>query len=531
MRLRFPRLLSLRFQILLSLSILLITAVVLLGLVLINFSRNVFVEEKRRSGVMIAEMLQRTLTSERMPSELPGEMATRALAARVASRVHDDRYMHSISFFDISGQVVWSTLSERRWQEAEIFSKSFPQPVASLTTSVINHPINDNRMILVQFPWKYMGALFGRVQVILPIVQPEHELFFSGWLILALAGAYAGILILFGALLLNRMVATPVKRLNDALRKMSAGNRSVRLPISETTELAELANSFNEMASSLSESEQQVAEQINELLDINEELELTRRGLMRSERLASVGQLAAGVAHEVGNPLSAILGYVGLMQDGGVDEENVKDILTRIEKDVIRIRSIVKGLLDYSRPGSSEVKRLDLNLLVDETIELVRMQNQFKYIEMNFNSHKRPAPVEGDESELQQVLVNLFLNAAQAMNGEGSITIFLEEVIYDPSLTFRESSENFAKGQPLISLAVIDNGPGIDEERQANIFTPFYTTKDPGYGTGLGLAICERTTDSHGGEIGVQSKKGEGATFVILLPESTNEAEQNGNRI
>lgn len=527
MKLQSPRTLSLRAQILVSLSLLLITAVVLLGLVIINLSRNIFILEKRQAGIMVAEMLQRTLTVEKLPENVSGKDAMRMLAMRVSTRINDDRYLHFITFLDIADRVVWSTLPEQRWQDADYFSKYFPQPASSLTTAIIKNPIDERQLVLLQFPWKYKGAVFGRVQITLPIMQPENESLFSGWLILGIAAAYAGILILFGALLLNRMVTAPIGRMTSAIRRMTSGDHDVRLRENESAELSELAQSFNEMAQSLAENEELVANQIQELLDINEELELTRRGLIRSERLASVGQLAAGVAHEIGNPLSAILGYVGFLAEGGTDEATFKDILKRIEKDVIRIRSIVKGLLDYSRPGSSTIKRVDLNMLINDTIEILKPQKQFKNVNMVFDSHKRPACVSGDEGQLQQVLVNLLLNAAQAMQGEGNIMIFLEGVSFEPQVTFRDSTKKYRPGQKLLLLAIIDDGPGISEEQQRRIFAPFYTTKDPGQGTGLGLAICERILESHSGEIRVQSKPEEGATFSIILPEETKNCEMS----
>ncbi len=525
MKLKSPRTFSLRAQILVSLSLLLITAVVLLGLVVINLSRNIFIEEKRLAGIMVAEMLQRTLTAEKLPENVGGKDAVRLLAMRAATRIHDDRYLHFITFLDIANRVVWSTLPEKRRQEAELFAKEFPQPAGSLTTAVIRNPFDGRRLVLLQFPWKYKGAIFGRVQITLPIMQPENESLFSGWLILGIAAAYAGILILFGALLLNRMVTAPIGRMTSAIRRMANGDNDVRLRENESSELSELAQSFNDMAQSLAENEELVANQIQELLDINEELELTRRGLIRSERLASVGQLAAGVAHEIGNPLSSILGYVGFLAEGGTDDATLKDILKRIEKDVIRIRSIVKGLLDYSRPGSSTIKRVDLNSLINDTLEILKPQKQFKHVEIAFESHKRPACVSGDEGQLQQVLVNLLLNAAQAMQSEGHILIFLEGVTFRPQVTFKDSTKKYKTGQKLILLAVIDDGPGISEDQQRRIFAPFYTTKDPGQGTGLGLAICERILESHSGEIRVHSRPGEGAMFSIILPEETKSFE------
>jgi hypothetical protein len=127
---------------------------------------------------MVAEMLQRTLTAEKLPENVGGKDAVRLLAMRAATRIHDDRYLHFITFLDIANRVVWSTLPEKRRQEAELFAKEFPQPAGSLTTAVIRNPFDGRRLVLLQFPWKYKGAIFGRVQITLPIMQPENESLF-----------------------------------------------------------------------------------------------------------------------------------------------------------------------------------------------------------------------------------------------------------------------------------------------------------------------------------------------------------------
>ena len=516
-RVRF--LFSLRFQILMAISIMVLTAVILLGLLVTYFARSSVLEEKRRIMAASAQTIQRALGLQSSAESAAGVDGLRQSAARIGEQYFDSRAYHSISVYDNSHEVLWSTLPRERWSYAHVFSRDQLSPLQSLQVNVEQDPESGQAVLVALFPWKIGGAPVGMVQVVQFVSAPGGDFLFSGQLILVFAVCYAGVVILFGYLLLTRTVVKPIQEITRGVKRLSAGERGVTLPEGETNELGQLALSFNRMAAQLMENERYMSEQIEELLQVNEELELTRNSLIRSEKLASIGRLAAGVAHEVGNPLSAILGYTELLKAGGLDEETTRDFLRRIEQDTTRIHTIIKGLLDYSRAQPERIEPLDLNRVVTETLDLLKPQKQFKRIEFEFRSHVKPAPVRGDMRQLQQVLVNLFLNASHAMNEQGGVTVFLERVLFDPSLTYRQTSRRFHAGQSLISLSVIDQGHGIEPETLDRIFDPFFTTKEPGSGTGLGLSVCDKIIDTFGGAIEASSQPGQGATFTILLPE------------
>ncbi len=512
---------SLRFQIILALAILVITAVMLMGFLITFTSRQILMEEKRRLGQATAALIQHALNSPTPAESAAGEDGVRRLIQRVASQFQDRSYYHSITFFNHANRVMWSTLPKARWPYALVFSGGMPNPLGALMINADKDPATGENVMVVAFPWKVAGRSFGTVQLIEPIISHSEEWLFSGKLIFAFAGGYAIIVILFGLALLTQMVVSPVNRLNQAVRRLAQGERTIWLPEEERNELGELSRNVNELARLLAENEMRMSDQIEELLEVNEELELTRRSLIRSEKMASIGRLASGVAHEVGNPLSAIIGYIDILRAGGVDEAMQTDFLDRISKDITRINTIIRGLLDYSRQTQEKIETVDLNVLISDTFDLVRHQKQFKGVEFEVASHLVPAYAAVDSSQFQQVLVNLFINAAHAMDGDGAISVFVERVEFDPSFTYRRSANAFRRGQSLVAIAVMDTGMGMNEETAANIFDPFFTTKEPGSGTGLGLSVSDKIIDGFGGTIEVDSQLGEGTTFTILLPEAS----------
>jgi|GEM_PF-1338001 len=511
---------SLQFQMTIAISIMVIMAIVSMGLMVTYLSRISMEEEKKHLGLSSAAEIQRTSTRPTIAEAAAGRKGLTQLATRVAQNYFDGQFHHSITFYNNENTIIWSTLKPSNWPYAKIFAPRVQLPGEKVHFAQMKDPKTSQQVLVYTFPWVVSKIPEGKIQFVIQLINEEQKFLFSGRFIFVFAFIYACLIILFGSLLLKQMVIKPVNDLNKAVISITEGQRDLQVTVSEKNELGQLAQSFTEMAQHLSFNEQRQSEQIDELLRVNEELELTRRGLIRSEKLASVGKLAAGVAHEVGNPLSAILGYVELLKQGGLDDEMEKDFLARIEKDMTRVSQIIRGLLDYSRPRRERIEKIDFNHLIEESIELIKHQKQFKRIVFDFTSHRKPAYVEVDFNQLQQVLVNLFINASHAMKEEGNITIFLEKVQYDPSVTYRENVAHFKNGQNLITVAVIDQGEGIDEKTMSSIFDPFFTTKEPGFGTGLGLSVSDKIVDSFGGILEANSHKGEGATFTILIPES-----------
>jgi signal transduction histidine kinase len=227
------------------------------------------------------------------------------------------------------------------------------------------------------------------------------------------------------------------------------------------------------------------------------------RQLIHSEKLASIGLLAAGVAHEVGNPLSAISGYAQILDSGTESEAERREYLGAILNQTARIQKILRELLDYSRPSSGLAAELDLAEILPRTLDMIRAQKIFRQVEvvLDLDPAHGPHRVSLNPDHLTQIIVIIALNAAQAMGGQGRFEVALR------------------RKPGRVNLSFTDTGPGIPPDIAGRLFDPFFTTKSPGEGTGLGLSICQRLVDGCQGRIEVQGRPGRGAAFIVSLPE------------
>jgi signal transduction histidine kinase len=319
------------------------------------------------------------------------------------------------------------------------------------------------------------------------------------------------------AVLLFRAVARPVNRLLSAAARLGADAPGGELPVlgppgEPGGGLGRAAVAFERLAAALAEERRRLAAKVAELEASNRALLDARESLVRTEKLATVGRLASGIAHEVGNPLGAISGYAELARGrlearapagegpGAAGIEEARDMLARISGEARRIDAIVRDLLDFARPAALALGPVELRGPVDAALRLARVQPRFRAVEAQVEVPPGLPAVRADASRLAQVLLNLLLNAGDAMEGAGRVAI-------------RASA-----GEGRVRLEVSDAGPGIPPEHLPRIFDPFFTTKAPGRGTGLGLAISHRIVESFGGEIAAANGPGGGAIFTVTLP-------------
>lgn len=241
---------------------------------------------------------------------------------------------------------------------------------------------------------------------------------------------------------------------------------------------------------------------LRETLAMKARLEKTQMQLLQAEKMSSLGKLAAGVAHQLNNPLGGITLFTKLILEENDLDENVRDDLNRIMKDAQRCRDTVKELLEFARQTRYNIQYHDINKAISRTIFLLENQPLFQNI--TIEKHLAPSlpPVPIDAHQINHMLMNIILNAAQAMDGRGRLTVKTGAV----------------PDEKRIRIEISDTGPGIPEELLSHIFEPFFTTKEEGKGTGLGLSLVYSIVENHGGIISVRSKRGQGAAFIIELP-------------
>jgi len=367
-----------------------------------------------------------------------------------------------------------------------------------------------------------------------------------GLLVVIVVGLFA----LVGQYLLQRRVLRPIHDMVAQIETMAGGEYDRRLSSSDTLEMTRLAAAVNHMAERLIADQAQLAANIQSLDDTNRALTEARDAMVRAEKMASVGRLGAGIAHEVGNPLGAILGYLGLLRRH-VDDKN-RELVVAAEREANRIDRIVRGLLDYARPREAKALVMSVVGVVRDTLELMQTQGKFSGVELAVEIPENVPAAMGDPYQLQQVLVNLLVNAVDALaeTTRPRIEVAVRARARErqrrlparrrddpPGIDYSHRRRFLRVSGPsvdskvsavggLIEIAISDNGPGIPEDLLDQIFEPFVTTKDPGKGTGLGLAVCARLIETMGGVVRATSAPGHGATFIVVLQTAPPEAAQ-----
>lgn len=314
----------------------------------------------------------------------------------------------------------------------------------------------------------------------------------------------------------HRLVYVPLRDLETGAKQLSSGNLDQMIPVRSEDEFGRLASSFNAMTVALRNSQLELREWGHTLEQKVEkrtqELRIAEAESARTEKLASVGLLAAGIAHELNNPLTGVLTFTTLlrkkMPDGSMDAEDL-DLVIRETK---RCAAIIRRLLDFAREKTPEKKFTDLNQVIEDTVRIIERPASFRDVEIAMELDRDLPQVWVDADLIKQVVMNILVNAQHAIENEGSITI--------RSRRFPEakSPEPGMEPVPMAEIAIIDTGCGIPEKNLKRIFDPFFTSKEVGKGTGLGLSVSHGIIRSHGGLIEVNSTVGKGSTFRIYLP-------------
>ena len=318
------------------------------------------------------------------------------------------------------------------------------------------------------------------------------------------------------SLFVHRLVYVPLKDLEAGALQLSAGNLAEQIPVRSQDEFGKVAAAFNSMTTALRKSQQLLQDwgrTLEEKVDTRtQELRVAQAETARSDKLASVGLLAAGIAHEINNPLTGILTFTHLLRNkmpAGTQDAEDLDLVIRETR---RCGDIIKRLLDFAREKAPEKKFCDLNKVIEETARLLERTASFHDIELKMELARDLPAVWLDQSQIKQVIMNMLVNAQQAIAEKGRITVGTRRC---PEPRSFEPGE---KPVEMVEVQVTDTGCGIPQKNMARIFDPFFTSKEVGKGTGLGLAVSHGIVMAHGGAIHVQSEEGAGTIFHVFLP-------------
>lgn len=359
-------------------------------------------------------------------------------------------------------------------------------------------PFGEDLLLVARLPGGpgESGWLVGRVPAAALQAQLSPLLRSGGWVLASAAAVFVA----FGAYLLRGRIVLRVRALERATRQVADGDLSARTAEAGSDELAELARGFNHMTEALARD--------------REALTRAHASLSRNQRLATVGQLAAGVAHEVGNPVAAVLNYAEfLLRDDSLSEQS-REVGERIRGEALRVRSLVRELLDLAKGGSAELGSCCAGALLEHTAERMRPQKLLEEIELDVCIAPDLPPVLTNAARVEQILLNLIQNAAHALADREEPRI---ELRAEASVASWRARRRDDAPEGAVLLSVSDNGSGIAAEDQPHVFDPFFTTKEPGVGTGLGLWNAHRLAELLGGSLELESAPG-CTTFRLLLP-------------
>ncbi len=326
----------------------------------------------------------------------------------------------------------------------------------------------------------------------------------------------------------HRLVYVPLRDLETGASRISTGNLEQTIPVRSDDEFGQLAASFNAMTAALKNSQSELREWGHTLeqkvAKRTQELRIAEAETARTEKLASVGLLAAGIAHELNNPLTGVLTFTTLlrkkMPDGSADAEDL-DLVIRETK---RCAAIIRRLLDFAREKAPEKKFADINQVIEDTARIIERPASFRDIEIAMDLDRNLPPVWVDADLIKQVIMNMLVNAQHAIEHEGNITVRSRKFPQP------KSPEPGMEPGPMVEISIIDTGCGIPEKNLKRIFDPFFTSKEVGKGTGLGLSVSHGIVKAHGGAIEVESTVGEGSTFRIYLPLEPPAGEADSSR-
>lgn len=497
-----------------NLIFLIVAAMLLINVVMVKFSERDLIQERLRSGRLLIRALEQNvgylLTRKKMKLKLLGSdpQFQRSMAKLLA-----EGEFSGAMILNQTGDPVFTAgaLVGARERGSSLARQAMETGIGGVefTGSTWGVIWLAHSEVRISEPLRFEGRSIGGVALSAPLMPIYQAIRKSERVILLYIVLDSIILALVGIYLLSRIVVKPIHNLLEMTEEYEGGGIIPLFDESSSNEIAKLSRSLSTMLKRLDENKKELKSHISSLEGANKELQQAQNEIVRSEKLASVGRLAAGIAHEIGNPIGIILGYLDLLKKGEITEAEREDFLSRIESEITRVNRIIGQLLDFSRPSSGKPEETHAHELIQSTVSMLKPQPMLEDIRINTELGASDDIVLANPDQLQQVFLNIMMNAADALAGKDSEG----DKITSKAITIESENKDRA-----IELRFKDNGPGIPEEELVHILDPFYTTKEPGKGTGLGLSVCYRIVEGLGGSIRAESSRGNGTNIIVTLP-------------
>ena len=375
-----------------------------------------------------------------------------------------------------------------------------------------------SQTMIISAPLIRDSHIIGATGIVLPLEDIYRVLRRSQKILLIYILINTVILTFIGLYRLSKIYFQPMRRLVKRAEEYREDDELFFSARKEDNELHQLSKALNRMLERISEDKQKLRSTVQSLEKANLDLKKAQKEIVQAEKLASVGRLSSGIAHEIGNPIGIIMGYLELLKQKSISEDEKNEYIIRTEDEINRINTIIRQLLDLSRPSNVGAKAISVHDIIDDITKVVQFQPLMSKIQLIFFLEAKDDRVIADPNQLRQVFLNLIINAADAISsnenerkGELIIKSAVASSASDPN-------GNTTEDQPFLQVMYIDNGPGIPPENIGNIFDPFFTTKEVGKGTGLGLSVSFMIVESIGGTIRASSEVGKGTTMTLFLP-------------
>jgi signal transduction histidine kinase len=369
--------------------------------------------------------------------------------------------------------------------------------------------------LILSAPLLINNVTVGGVSIVLPLERVYSALRHSQQIIFIYIFINIVILTYLGIYRISKLYLLPLGRLAKRAEDYKEDDGFIFSVRKEDNELNRLSKALNIMLKRISADKEKLRSTVLSLEHANLKLKKAQKEIIQAEKLASVGRLSAGIAHEIGNPIGIVIGYLELLKEEDITGEERDEYLHRTEAEIERINTIIRQLLEVSRPSASDRTAVSVHELIHHTAGVLRVQPLMSNIELSLKLTAEDDTVLADSNQLRQVFLNLIINAADAVSAKDAGTGGKLEIT-----TALETDADPDIKNPAARLIIrfIDDGPGITEENLGNIFDPFFTTKEPGRGTGLGLSVSFMIVESLGGTMTVASEAGRGTTMKIFLP-------------
>jgi signal transduction histidine kinase len=380
--------------------------------------------------------------------------------------------------------------------------------------------------LIISAPLQQNGRTIAGASIVLPLEGIYATLRHSQKMLFVYLFLNTVILTFVGIYRLSKVYFLPLARLARRAEDYHEDDDMLFSVRKEDNELHKLSGSLNSMLRRISADKEKLRSTVNSLEVANLELKKAQAEIIRAEKLASVGRLSAGIAHEIGNPIGIVMGYLDLLKQKDTPDSEKAEYIERTEDEIERINTIIRQLLEISRPSKAGLKVVAVHDLIDDIAQVLKVQPLMSNIELECILEAQNDAVMADANQLRQVFLNLIINAADAVSATDNP--INGKLVIESDLVTNEQDAS-AKPKQLLKITFIDNGPGISEDDIGNIFDPFYTTKDPGKGTGLGLSVSFMIVQGFGGEMNVHSEKGKGTRLTILLPVIEDDVSNSGN--